>query len=270
MKTIFLMFDSLNRRGLQNYGGGAVTPNFQRLSEPGVTFDNHFVGSLPCMPARRDIQTGRLNFMHRSWGPLEPFDVCSTEILAQNGVRSHLVMDHYHYFEDGGLNYQNRFSTWEFERSQEWDPWKVLIDAPDAKFRSAYHELQHAPPRSPGGRAQGMVNREFIKAEQDYSMPRCFRRAFEFLDANRDADDWFLQLECFDPHEPFAAPEQYREHCSTGYNGPRLDWPLCKHVEESGIEIDEIRANHMALVTMCDNYLGKLPDYMDASRMWEL
>ena len=26
------------------------------------------------MPARRDLHTGRLNFLHRSWGPLEPFD----------------------------------------------------------------------------------------------------------------------------------------------------------------------------------------------------
>ena len=46
-----------------------------------VTFDNHYVGSLPCMPARRDMQTGRLTFLHRSWGPLEPFDNSFPEIL---------------------------------------------------------------------------------------------------------------------------------------------------------------------------------------------
>ena len=269
MKTIFLMFDSLNRRVLQSYGGAAATPNFSRLSEMGVTFDNHYVGSLPCMPARRDIQTGRLNFMHRSWGPLEPFDVCFPEILARNGVHSHLITDHYHYFEDGGLNYQNRYSTWELERGQEWDPWKALIDVPDAKFRSTYHPLQYAPPNAPGGRARGMINREFIVAEQDYSLPRCFNRTFEFLDANRDSEDWFLQLECFDPHEPFAAPDRYREHYPTGYNGPRIDWPNYRRVEESGLEIDEIRANYMALVTMCDTYLGKLLDYMDTNGMWE-
>jgi hypothetical protein len=33
-----------------------------------VTFDSYFVGSLPCMPAPRDLHTDRLNFMHRSWG----------------------------------------------------------------------------------------------------------------------------------------------------------------------------------------------------------
>ncbi|MYK33368.1 MAG: sulfatase [Boseongicola sp. SB0670_bin_30] len=268
MKTILLMFDSLNRRVLECYGGSAFTPNFSRLSRRGVTFENHFVGSLPCMPARRDIQTGRLNFMHRSWGPLEPFDVCFPDIMRRNGIHSHLITDHYHYFEDGGLNYQNRFATWELERGQEWDPWKALVDVPDAKFRKEYHSLQYAPPGTAGGRARGMINREFISAEEEYSLPRCFARAIEFLDANRDADDWFLQLECFDPHEPFAAPDRFRSRYATGYNGPKLDWPIYKRVDESALEIEEIRANYLALVSMCDAYLGKLLDYMDANGMW--
>lgn len=66
MRTIFVLFDSLNRRALQPYGGTTVdTPNFARLAQKCVTFDNHYVGSLPCMPARRDLHTGRLNFLHR-------------------------------------------------------------------------------------------------------------------------------------------------------------------------------------------------------------
>ncbi|MDP6217574.1 MAG: sulfatase-like hydrolase/transferase, partial [Alphaproteobacteria bacterium] len=73
MKTIFLLFDSLNRSALQIYGGTNATPNFNRLAARSAIFDNHYAGSLPCMPARRDMHTGRLNFLHRSWGPLEPF-----------------------------------------------------------------------------------------------------------------------------------------------------------------------------------------------------
>ena len=56
MKTVFLMFDSVNRLMLGPYGGALLeTPNFKRLAERSVTFDNHYVGSMPCMPARRDI-----------------------------------------------------------------------------------------------------------------------------------------------------------------------------------------------------------------------
>ena len=82
MKTVFLLFDSLNRLMLQPYGGDLVnTPNFQRLAKKSVTYNKHYVGSMPCMPARRDMQSGRLSFLHRSWGPLEPFDNSFLEIF---------------------------------------------------------------------------------------------------------------------------------------------------------------------------------------------
>ena len=65
MKTVFLLFDSLNRLMLQPYGGDLVnTPNFQRLAKKSVTYNKHYVGSMPCMPARRDMQSGRLSFLH--------------------------------------------------------------------------------------------------------------------------------------------------------------------------------------------------------------
>ena len=63
MRTVFLLFDSLNRSMLNSYGGHFLgTPNFNRLAEKSITFDNHFIGSMPCMPARRDLQSGRLSF----------------------------------------------------------------------------------------------------------------------------------------------------------------------------------------------------------------
>ena len=69
MRLVLAFFDTLNRRSLECYGGNFVkTPNFNRLAEKSITFDNHFAGSLPCMPARREIMTGRYNFLHRSWG----------------------------------------------------------------------------------------------------------------------------------------------------------------------------------------------------------
>ncbi|MFP3903163.1 MAG: sulfatase-like hydrolase/transferase, partial [Armatimonadota bacterium] len=75
MRVIMVMFDTLNRRFLPPYGCDWIhAPNFQRLAERTVTFSNAFVGSMPCMPARREIHTGRYNFLHRAWGPLEPFD----------------------------------------------------------------------------------------------------------------------------------------------------------------------------------------------------
>jgi arylsulfatase A-like enzyme len=102
MKTVFLLFDSLNRRMLNSYGGKYLeTLNFNRLAEKTIQFNNHYIGSMPCMPARRDMHSGRLSFLHRSWGPLEPFDNSFPELLRLNNIYTHLVTDHYHYFEDG-------------------------------------------------------------------------------------------------------------------------------------------------------------------------
>ena len=109
MKAIMVMFDSLNRHLLQSYGcDWTRTPNFLRLARQTTQFENAYVGSMPCMPARRELHTGRPNFLHRSWGPLEPFDDSMPELLKQAGICTHLVSDHQHYWEDGGATYHTR------------------------------------------------------------------------------------------------------------------------------------------------------------------
>ncbi|MBN2305211.1 MAG: sulfatase-like hydrolase/transferase, partial [Anaerolineae bacterium] len=131
MKAIMVMFDTLNRHMLPPYGcEWTHAPNFERLVERTVTFDNAYVGSMPCMPARRELHTGRYNFLHRSWGPVEPFDDSMPEILHRNGVYTHLVTDHYHYLEDGGATYHNRYQTWDVVRGQEGDRWKGVVQDP--------------------------------------------------------------------------------------------------------------------------------------------
>ena len=132
MRAIMLMFDSLNRHFLPAWGGDiAELPNFKRLQEHTVVFDSCYAGSMPCIPARREMHTARYNFLHRSWGPLEPFDDSVPEMLKNAGVYAHLVTDHQHYWEDGGAIYHNRYSSYEFFRGQEGDPWKGHVADPE-------------------------------------------------------------------------------------------------------------------------------------------
>ena len=167
MRTILVMFDSLNRRFLPNYGCDWVkAPNFERLGRRCVTFDNAYVGSMPCMPARREMHTGRYNFLHRSWGPMEPFDDSAPQILKNNGVYSHLVSDHQHYWEDGGATYHTRFSSWENFRGQEGDPWKADLNP----AITPEHQVEPSPaPKSYAGMArfqvQDVINRGHMDEE---------------------------------------------------------------------------------------------------------
>ncbi len=94
------------------------------------------------MPARRDMHSGRLSFLHRSWGPLEPFDKSFPRLLFQNGVYSHLITDHHHYFEDGGATYHTRYDSFDFIRGQEGDPWKAMVEPPWERLREKFHERQ--------------------------------------------------------------------------------------------------------------------------------
>jgi arylsulfatase A-like enzyme len=283
VKTIFLIFDSLNRNSLSPYGGDPeLTPNFARLAARTMTFDKHYVGSLPCMPARRDMHTGRLNFTHRPWGPLEPFDNSYARQLSASGTYTHIVTDHYHYFEAGGAGYVQSFDSWSFIRGQEYDPVTVKVQPPIEKLKAEYDDRHYhldkldddktlttrSVGRLPHRRMQHAVNAAEFKAEEDFPLSQCFTKAFEFLAENQHAQDWLLQLECFDPHEPFLAADRFPNKDKRP-NGKVLDWPAYEKVANSPEEIAEIRGSYMALLQMCDDYLGQLLDWMDATNSWD-
>ncbi len=262
MQAIMLMFDSLNRHMLPPYGCDWVhAPNFQRLAENSVVFDSCYAGSLPCMPARRELHTGRYNFLHRSWGPIEPFDDSLPEILKKNGVYTHLISDHYHYWEDGGCTYHTRYNTWEISRGQEGDPWKGEVKDP------FIDEL--AIGRKNESWRQDWVNRQYLDAEDKQPQAKTFKMALDFINKNQSEDKWFLHVECFDPHEPFFTQQKYKDLYQHQYNGPHFDWPPYRMVEETSEQVEHVRKEYAALLSMCDEYLGKLLDVMDEHQMWD-
>ncbi len=264
MRAIMVMFDSLNRRFLPPYGSNWVhAPNFERLAARSVTFDNCYAGSMPCMPARREMHSGRYNFLHRSWGPLEPFDDSVPEMLKTSGVYTHLVTDHHHYWEDGGATFHNRFNTYEFFRGQEGDAWKGEVA--DPQIPDGPRVIRHGLWR------QDWINRTYLTEEADHPQTRVFDAGLEFLGTNESQDNWFLQLECFDPHEPFFSYADYKKHYQgeDDYQGPHFDWPDYKKVDEAPEVVGHARDEYAALLSMCDASLGRVMDFMDAHDMWQ-
>jgi arylsulfatase A-like enzyme len=234
MKAIMIMFDSLNRRLLPPYGcDWTHAPNFARLAQRAVTFDNCFVGSMPCMPARRELHTGRYNFLHRSWSPLEPYDDSMPELLKKNGVYSHLITDHQHYWEDGGATYHHRYSSFEFVRGQEGDPWKGVV----GHFEVPPKTMAHAEEMW----RQDWINRSYFTQEEDMPQAQTFRLGMEFIRKNANADNWFLQIETFDPHEPFFTQENYKALYPHDYDGPHFDWPPYGRVTQSEEMVQHMR-----------------------------
>jgi arylsulfatase A-like enzyme len=263
MRAIMVMFDSLNRRMLSPYGCDWVhTPNFQRLAERSATFDKSFVGSMPCMPARRELHTGRYNFLHRSWGPLEPFDDSAPEILRKGNVYTHLVSDHQHYWEDGGCTYHHRYSTWEIVRGQEGDRWKADLN-PDFPIPESDNNKRGKWSR------QDWINRSHMADEESHCQNRTFNLGLEFIETNRACDNWFLQIETFDPHEPYYAPQRFRDMYPSDYQGPHWDWPPYSRVSQPPEAVAQMRCESAALHSMCDENLGRVLDLMDDLDLWQ-
>ena len=269
MKAILVFYDSLNKRLLPPYEPecGTVGSGFQRLAKHSLRFDNSYVGSMPCIPARRELHTGRYNFLHREWGPLEPFDDSMPQILRESGIYCHLISDHLHYWEDGGATYHNRYSSWEIVRGQEGDHWKGQVQNPEIP------PVVKIPQKQTGGGTSGLwrydwVNRKYICEEKDFPQTKCFDLACEFIEKNKDQDNWFLHLETFDPHEPFYAPQKYIEMYPEDYTGKHFDWPRGK-AEETEEETQHCRRQYQALTTMCDYNLQRILNRMDRLDLWK-
>ena len=171
------------------------TPNMDRLAARGTTFDNCWTGSTPCMPARRDIYTGRYEFLERGWGPLEEDDLDlprqvsgppnqSVQWTVENGYRvSYLLTDHFHLWEQGAGNYHMGYTGFDFVRGCEADAFRtdpVAFACPEGD-RLSKNERHWR-------------NVHFIRQpEEDYFCAQVFRRAIDWLEGNRAHKDFYLQ-----------------------------------------------------------------------------
>jgi len=258
MKAIVILMDSLNRRFLPAYGNTWVrTPNIDRLAARSCVFDNHYVGSAPCMPARHDLLTGRLDFLERNWAPVQPFDCTLPHMLHKHGIFSHMVTDHYHYFHLGGENYHAHFDSWEFIRGQEKDNW--------------VSNFGHLPERAHYGAdaPQYRLNREQFREEADYPSPKTLRHAADWIEKYHQEDRWFLMVDSFDPHEPFDYPDDTDEY-PDAYEDKLYYWPSYSSASQAPQEaIEHARRRYAALVTMSDRWLGKILDVLDKHEMWD-
>lgn len=267
MKTIFILCDTLNLRMLSAYHATdpALTPNIDRLARRGVVFDSHWCGSAPCMPARRDIMTGRLSLLEKPWGGIEPFDQTLQTILSTtNNTHTQMFSDHAHYLIPGGENYTKGFTAWDVQRGQEGDPvWVrpgkdgIRPDIRPAGYKGAYSEAERE-------------NRSRFRTEYDYPSVKTMWNAAQWLDDNAGADNFFLWVEAFDPHEPYDCPKYYLDlyEKEGDYDGPDFTHPSYAPNEFDAAETQHLRRRCKALMTMTDRHLGEILDMLDKHDLW--
>jgi arylsulfatase A-like enzyme len=268
--TVIVLIDSLRRDFLGCYGaldpitGQSLTPAMDALAARGARFEQHYLGSFPCMPARRDLWTGRTEFPFRGWGALEPDDPDLFARLRAGGSTTMLVTDHYHLWDPGSGNYSFGFTGWEFIRGQEYDRWitdptiPIPWPAPEEKMAG------HCPPDY---YYRYQRNRAHFRVERDWFAPQVFQAATDWLERNHDATGGFsLMIDCFDPHEPFDPPPPWDTRYIPAWVPPETDkviWPTYGRTTLTPAEIAVVRGLYAGELALTDRWLGRFLERLD-------
>lgn len=283
LSVIHINIDSLNRHYLAPYGfEGTSTPTLSDFAERAITFENHRVGSLACVPARREMWSGHVDFLHRPWGPVEPFDRPVARHLDRSGAsRSEppgpsdgvaaMITDHYHYFEWGAHNYYEDFHGYEFIRGHEIDPYRT---APLPPFEALPGWAQRLVEQGPFF-ARYVRNALALTREDDFFAPRVMRAAAEWIDRNHAHERFYLVVDCFDVHEPFHVPEPYASMYTDLSTADHTCWPHYGRMGEGALtdfneeDLEFLRAQYRGKVTMTDRHLARVFEAIDRHDLWE-
>ena len=267
MNLIVVIIDSLRKDHIGCLGNPWIqTPNFDRFSEQAIIFDGFRPNAVPTIPFRRGFMLGRPVFPYKDfkftpgltgllgWQSLEPHEVTFQQVLQDSGYVTGLITDSPHYFAPG-MNFHRGFHGWHFVRGQECDPY--LTGMPHADSTPYMYE------GLAGTHMQNLLevhvrNTEERVSEEDCFAPQVFRKAEKWLEHNaRYYENFFLLVDCFDPHEPWDQPSFYTDLYDPGFSGREIIFPqngLDRYMSKE--EKNHIRALYAGEVTMVDRWFG--------------
>jgi arylsulfatase A-like enzyme len=267
MNLIVVIIDSLRKDHIGCFGNPWIrTPNFDRFSEQAIIFDDFRPNAVPTIPFRRGFMLGRPVFPYKDfkftpgltgvlgWQSLEPHEVTFQQVIQDSGYVTGLITDAPHYFAPG-MNFHRGFDSWQFVRGQECDPYLSGISRKDPS-PFMYEGLE-------GTHMKNLLeihvrNTGDQLSEEDCFAPRVFRLAEKWLEQNvKYYENFFLLVDCFDPHEPWDQPRFYTDLYDPGYTGREIIFPqngLDGHLSPE--EKEHIRALYAGEVTIVDRWFG--------------
>ena len=269
---ICIVSDTLRADYLGCYGNEFIrTPNLDAFASESVLFEWAHPESLPTIPFRRALHTGRRAYPFKDykpvrwdnvylpgWQPMENDKSCIAENLARAGYYTGFVSDVPHYMVPG-MNFTRGAWQWEFVRGQAEDKWRSPATASDGAL-SRYGDPEQMKRHFPGGRALWHVaNYARIHSEEDTTTAKIFRWAMDFIQDNRSAEPFYLMMDCFDPHESWEAPEPYLEmYADPNYTGRTFLSTVYGPGKDvyTPEEIENIKAHYCGLVSLVDNWFG--------------
>jgi len=257
------------------------TPNLDRLAAEGVLCERLRNEALPTVPARRGIFTGRRVFPFAEeppqkgmyitlpgWRPIRQDDVTVAEHLSERGYTCGLVCDVYHLMKPS-QNFHRGFQSFQWERGHEYDMYQS--QALPAGYVDEYLK-EGTELNENRGRVlnQYLQNQQYRAGDGDFQAAKTFRRAIEWLERNKDTEDFYLHVESFDPHEPWEAPQEFLDLYDPDWDGPKLIYGnIYRRNELTDAEHHHVRARYAAECSLVDHWVGELLDAVDRLGMAE-
>ena len=279
MNIILVILDTLRQDHVGAYGNDWIqTPHLDAFAREAVTFTRCYPESLPTLPVRRALHTGFRTFPfhgHRylkgdfsgapGWGPIPEDQVTMAEALRELGYRTAFVTDTYHQFKPS-KNFHRGFDEWAWVRGQEADPYR---SGSSVTWEEVERHMTDSPEENPSManflRAY-LGNNAYRHTEKDYYPARVFCEASRWIWDNQEAQDVYMVVDSFDPHEPWDPPLYYRRLYDPDDDAidviQSLYGPWEGRMEQR--ELKRLQANYAGEVTMVDRWFGS---FMESLRL---
>jgi len=282
---VVVIADTLRASDVGCYGHTHIrTPHIDAFAARGMRFMRAYPESLPTIPVRRAIHTGRRAYPFRNykpvkwdtvylpgWQPMADEEDTLAENLAAAGYHTGFVCTTQHCWNPG-FNFWRGFWQWEFVRGYSGeDRWGSPFSVPHesmVRYGDPDHLLHR--PYAGGGAPMVLANRGITMDDEETATAKAFTWAARFLEENRE-HPFYLLIDSFAPHEPWEAPEEYyRMYGDPEYRG-------VKHLASrygpadgySADEVDYMRAQYRGLVTHVDRWFGAFVEALDALNLSE-
>ena len=216
MRILYLDLDTLRPDHLGCYGYNRPTsPNIDRIAAEGVRFDRYHCSDAPCLPSRAALMSGRFGIR--------------TGVVGHGGTAADMRL------EGASRGFRSRVSGEALPARLRRCGLKTVSISPFAErhstwsFYAGFSEMHNT----------GMGGRE---SAEDVTPT-----ALKWIEQNAGEDNWFLQLNYWDPHTPYRTPEEF--------GNPFADHPLPDWYTEEVLTAHRASAHPHGLreISMFDN-----------------
>jgi arylsulfatase A-like enzyme len=257
INIIQIVSDTFRWDYLGCYGNEWIhTENIDRFAKDAIVFDKAYIASWPTIPHRRDLFTGKYNFIESKWSfygrePNLPWDeVILSDCLRKAGYLTMLIADTPHLVRDRH-GFDRGFDGWLWIRGQEND-------------RYMTHPIAASKEKQEALSQQYLRNISQRRFESDYFVAQTMQESQKWLEINyKEHEKFFMHVDTFDPHEPWDPPKWYVDMYAPDWEGetiPGMSYSEGRKTIAENLSDDELkqlRALYAGKVTLVDRWIGR-------------